>query len=286
VLSLNHRKFAEPNRLSALALEIGEVIEDSEVIFRGKLNLFSLAVEQGDREMADRLWNDLGGMGRVWDRAIYRPGGVEAVRVQDLLYRGELTEGVLAHAEALARGGRNRAAIQQLHCLRGEWHLGRDEPEQAVQSLAEAVRMARERGGEDVHSEALHAIARLRAGESFDACGEAERLSESESGSVALAELWYELDERDRAVEEALSVHSWAVAEGEPYVLRDYLDRARKILTDLKEPLPEVSRHDPSKAKPYHWEEDVRAFIDKLKAERRAEQNAKKARSRPRKRKE
>jgi len=274
--SLGNNRLAESARLRSLALEIAEAMPNDELVFRSKLALFVISVSCGDRETADHLWQEIDGMGRDWGRATYRPGDAETWRAFDLFYRGELTEAALAQAETLARGGRNRTATQDLHGLRGEWHLARDEPARAAASLAEVVRMAREVGGVAARAEALLALARLRAGERSDARGEADRLSQRWT-SLAIAELWRELGDRDRAVEDALSAHDWAVADGEPYVRRYDLDRTRALLSELGAELPEVPRHDPSTVRPFPWEKDVRALIDKLRAEREAKEAERKA---------
>ena len=206
------------------------------------------------------------------DRSIYRPGIAEYYRARHLFYLGQLTEAGLVQAETLAASGRNRRAIRELHSLRGERCLARQEPALAVATFQESVRMAREVGRNDPVAEARLALARLRAGMSGDARAEAERLSKApEELAFALAELWRELGDRDRAVEHALRAHRWAVADGEPYVRRYELDRTRALLAGLGADLPEVPRHDPAKTPPYPWEADVRAFIAKLRAEREAE---------------
>lgn len=267
-LSIEANRLADAERLCALALDFTQAAENDEGIFGATLHLLNSAVVVGNRQAADRLWTEMAGMGRAWSRAAYRPGDAEEARAWDLFHRDELTEEMLQHAEALAKGARNRNVIESLYSLRGEWQMLRGEPGRAIDSLAEAVRMAREVGAPNVHCEALLAMACLRAGEQFDAHAEAERLSEREGGILAIAELWYSLGERARAVEHALRAHKWYVAEGEPYVQRYRLDRTRALLTDLGEPLPKVPRYDPGKAKTYPFEADVRAFIDKLNAQR------------------
>ena len=99
-----------------------------------------------------------------------------------------------------------------------------------------------------------------------------EQLSSSAGGTLALAELWRELGDRDRATEHAVRAHRFAVADGEPYVHRYYLDRTRALLAELGAALPEVPLHDPAKTPPYPWEADVHAFIAKLRAERAAKE--------------
>ncbi len=128
--------------------------------------------------------------------------------------------------------------------------------------------MEREIGEENTFVEAQMALARLRIGERFDARGQAERLSEKKGSAIAVAEIWRELGENDRAIEYALRAHAWAAADGEPYVYRYDLDRARTLLVDLGALLPEVPRHDPSRSKPFPWENDIRVFIEELRTKR------------------
>ena len=263
-------RLAETARFRSLWFEIAEATENDQQVFGSKLGLFALAVACGDLMTADDLWRQLDGMGRDWNRAAYRPGEAEKLRAEDLFYRGELTEEILRRAEILAREGRNRGTTKSLHELRGEWHLINDEPIFAIKSLMDSVRMAREIGEQDAASEALLALARLRAGERIDVLEETEKFSKTEgSAAIFVAELWRELGNHDNAVEHALRAHRWAVADGEPYVHRYYLDRAQALLTELGAKVPEVRRYDPSKATPFPWETDVRAFIEKLKAEKK-----------------
>ena len=115
--------------------------------------------------------------------------------------------------------------------------------------------MAREVGQEDAESKARSALARLRAGDRFDARGEADRLSKTEDKAAgAVADLWSALGERNLAVEHGRRAHRWAVADGEPYVRRYDLERVRALLTSLGAALPEVPKYDPSTAITYAWE--------------------------------
>ena len=266
---------ADAARLAGLESDLAEAMESEADIFRSRFDLYYLASIFGDDAAADRLWQQIGDMKRPQVRAIYRTGDAEFWHAIDLLRRGELTEAMLMQAEELAREGHNHGAIRSLNQTWGEWYLSRGEPSLAIEKLGHAVRMAREIGSEDGFSEAMLALARLRAGERFDARGEAERLSKTGWGTLALAELWWKLGARDRAVEHALRAHKFYVSDGEPYLWRYRLDRTRALLAELGVPLPEIPKYDPAKAKIYPWEKDVRAFIDKLKAKRKRAQTKK-----------
>lgn len=265
-------KIASATRVSELVHDLtqAQYLEEAQGGFPSQVILYRHAVTCGDHPRADALWEQLAASDRDWGRAVYRPGDAEYRRAADLFLRGELTDADLQLAERLAGDGRNRSTAQDLHLLRGHWHMARSERGPAAASLGEAVRMAREVGEDNITACALLAVARLRLGESFDAAGEAERLGKRVPHNVAVAELWRELGEREKAIAQGLRAHRWAVADGEPYVFRYELDRARKLLTDLGEPLPEVPRYDPAKAEVFPWEADVRAVIDKLNAERAA----------------
>jgi tetratricopeptide (TPR) repeat protein len=268
-LSFQSNRVAEADRLFSLGLEISDIEGLQDYNFVCKVAFVRLLIERGDSE-TDRIWRELDDMPRPQDRAVYRPGLLEWCRATDLFYRGELTEQVLVQTEKLAGAGHDRSTIQAIHRLRGEWRLTCKEPLSALESFAEAVRMLREVGEEAARYETPLALARLRAGICFDAHAEAERLSKTNGGSLAVAELWRALGERDAAVEHALRAHSWAVADGEPHVHRYYLDRTRALLTELGAPLPEVPRYDPSGAPRYPWEKDLRALIEQRRAERQS----------------
>ena len=266
--SSNASHHAEAAQLRRLILDMAEAGQQADRIFSARLDLFTSATRRGDYAAAERLWQEIKGMRRPLLVSIYRPGEAEYWYAYYLFLRGELTEEILVQAETEARRGHSRHFVRGLHAMRGEWHLNRGELTSAVERLGHAVRMGREADDEDVYCEALLALARLRSGEQFDTRAEAERLSKASPDWIAVAELWHELGDRDRAVDCALHAHEWCVGDGEPFVFRHDLDRTRALLTELGVPLPEVPNYDPAKAKIYLWEKDVRAFIDKLKAER------------------
>jgi tetratricopeptide (TPR) repeat protein len=268
VRSSNASHLAEAVRLRALAFDIAEASQDADDIFRARFDLYVVATTYDDRATAERLWQEISGMERPSNRAIYRQGAAESWHATYLFWRGELTEEILVQAETAAHGGHSRRFVKDLHEVRGEWCLRRGELSSAIEQLSHAVRMAREADDEDVFCEALLALARVRSGARFDARAEAERLSKAGPRSIAVAELWRELGDRDRALDDALRAHQRYIGDGEPFVFRRHLDRTRALLTGLGAPLPEVPKYDPAKAKIYLWEKDVRAFIEKLKAER------------------
>ncbi len=263
-------KLAEFARLRALALGVAEASGDDGQIFLAVLRAYYMEASRGAFDCADGHWARLDPMRRNWSRASHLVGEAETMRAYDLFWRGALTETVLAEAERLCREGFNRQGVCDCLSLRGQWRLSRDEPDLAIEPLNEALRLYRAVGHEDTETEALLVVARLRAGHRVDARVVAERMDSKSDheAALAVAELWRELGEPERARAAALRAHKSACGSGEPYVYRYHLDRAKALLCELGETPPEVPQHDPANEEVFDWEDDVRALIEKTRKER------------------
>ena len=87
-----------------------------------------------------------------------------------------------------------------------------------------------------------------------------------------LAQLWLALGDPEQATHHALTAYRWAWADGEPYVHRYELTRSTELLQQMNVPIPNLPPYDPAKDEPFPWEADVRAAIEKLKAEKEAKE--------------
>jgi hypothetical protein len=180
-----------------------------------------------------------------------------------------LQEAHLATAERLATEGNNRTGIRALHWLRGAWRLEQEEWALAAESFAEAVRMARESGIPDAGSETGLALAKHYLGQLAESQREAERLAQlRQPAHRLLAQLWLALDDHEQAKHYALAAYRWAWADGEPYVHRYALTRSSELLQQMNVPIPNLPPYDAAKDEPFPWEADVRAAIEKLRAEK------------------
>ncbi len=77
----------------------------------------------------------------------------------------------------------------------------------------------------------------------------------------------------EEAKEAALEFYRWAWAQGEPYVRRWELDEARKILTELGVDEPQLPVWDESMYEPFAHEAEIRALLERLKAEKADEED-------------
>lgn len=268
---------AKAERYQLFHLDIAALIESEIDLFFGRMNRFAQFALTGAWDEAEAMWWLLDSMGRDWPRARYRPGDAEVHYARFRFYQGALKEMHLDHAERLARAGRNRGTVRILHRLRGEWRLEQGRWELAAESLQEALRMAREVGQPDSGSEAMLLLAKFRSGRIPDPRDEAERLAKVEEPPYrALAELWLAMGDREQAKGHALAAYKWAWSDGEPYVLRYYLNKARALLEQVGAEVPDLPPYDPSKDEKFAWEEKIATAIEKLRAEKEEEKEEEK----------
>jgi hypothetical protein len=236
---LSQNRIVASGRCIRLALDVAQLADDDD-IFRGRLDYFTWLSLVGWEADAAQMWNLLDPMGRDWSRHLYRPGMAEAHLVRFRFTEGRLHEADLLRAETLAREGRTRSSIRDLHQLRGAWYLEQEAWSPAATSLHEAVRMAREVGQTDPEAEAQLALANLHLGHLGEPRQEAERLSQERKVSNY-----------------ALAAYIWAWADGEPYVRRYELDKARGLLEQLGVEVPNLPPYDPATDEKFPWEQDV-----------------------------
>jgi tetratricopeptide (TPR) repeat protein len=279
-------RLAKAESCQLLALSVATLLENDEQLFSSRRVRFSQLVTVGLWAEAEAMWQLLDPMGRNWSRAVYRPGSVEYIYARFRFSQGTLEEEHLAHAEHLARMGKSRLVVRNLHGLRGAWQLEQGRWAAAVESYQEAVRMAREVGQHDLLSEAALLLAKFRLGQISAPRDEAEQLaSAKEPPHYVLAELWLAMGDRKHAKRHALAAYKAAWADGEPYVFRYDLNKARALLEQLGAQIPDLLPYDPAKDEKLPWEDEVAAAIERLRAEKEAEMEMeKKAKKAKRKR--
>lgn len=267
------------DRITQYVLEIAQLTNVRRQIFMRRLDRFTLMTRYGRFKEAQEQWDIVDRMGRDWPPESYRAGRAEERHVTYELARGTLTEQELAAAEQLARKGRERDTIESLHELRGRWELSRENWDAAIESFTQAVRMAREDGGEAFEYRALLALGRVKKGDnSFDARAEAEEIERNKLVNADLAKLWLAVGDRQRAEAIAREAYKDAWADGAPNVYWSSLQTTTSVLRELMVPLPDLPAYDSQKEAKLEWEESVIAAIDELRRKRSKKKNGSKAR--------
>ena len=259
-------RFAMSERYLLLGLDLLALTGDKDILFNMRLRQLRVLSAKGLWAEAKAMWLLLDPMGRDWPRALYRPGEAEFVYAELQLYHGTLNEAHLVSAEALARAGKTRFIIRQLHLLRGKWQIEQSEWTLAAESLHEAVRMAREIGKADVTAEALLLLAKFHLRQLAAPRDEAEQLATAkEPPHQALANLWLAMGDQEQAKKHALAAYKSAWADGEPHVHRYSLNKARALLDQLGAEIPKLPPYDPTKNEKLFWEDELTAAIEKLR---------------------
>jgi len=269
----NQNLNAKSHSVAALALELTTIAGLNEILFMNRLWVYAMQSRLGQWQAAKETWRHLDPMGRGWLRAAYRQGRAEEYFAQAQFWLGTLKEEHLTAATTLAAQDNNRITLRSVHRLRGSWRLEQRNWAQAAASFQKAVRMARERGLVDEESETGLALAKFHLGQltEDDTRSEAERLARMrQPAHRILALLWLGLGDNDQARHHALAAYHWAWGQGEPYVHRYELTKTTELFQQMKVPIPNLPHYDPDKDEPFSWEADIRAAIEKLRAEKEA----------------
>jgi tetratricopeptide (TPR) repeat protein len=268
----SQHKLALVSRCSDLGLQLGNLSHDDLVIFKIRLLTFLALATRGEWEGADAEWQVLGlirSKTRISEAEI---NVAEYFYLTSELWRGRLEESELRRAEERATASRDRRFLARLYRIRGAWKASQDDWQAAVRSLNEAVRMMREVGARNWEWEARLALAKFRLGQLPEPRQQAEELSQvNDPAHSVLAELWLALGDDDRARHHALAAYREAWADGVPHVSLHALEKARALLERLGVEVPVLPGYDPSKAEKLPFEDVVVAYIEKLRAERAAE---------------
>ena len=130
--------------------------------------------------------------------------------------------------------------------------------------------LAHKVGKIDRRSEIRLAFAKCKLKELPEASQVAEQFASSleEPCHRALADLWFALGNHERAKYHAVAAHKWAWGDGEPYVHRYELNKARALLNQLGTEIPELPDYDASKDEKLKWEDAVADVIQQIRAKK------------------
>lgn len=272
---LARQSLSKALRICRLALDLATAVEDDQAVFKCCLYLFAYQSRTGQWNEAEATWRLLDPMGREWSRSMYRQGDAEYEFAEFRLGQGTLREDHLNAAATLAEKHFNRHTVRGLHSLRGSWWLEQGEWALAVTSFDQALSMVRERRLVDEFSETGLALAKfhLHLLTGSDARSEAERLARlRHTAHRYLGLFWQAIGDLEQAKHHALAAYKRAWADGEPYVHRYELTKATALLNELGVPVPNLPPYDPAKDEPFPWEAEVRAAIEKLRAEKEGQE--------------
>jgi len=253
---------AQEDRLLCLAKDSVIAFENANDLTTFELARFRQLSKLGRWTDALALWDNLS------DSEI--PLGTRSIAAHHyavhLYLRGELTEQALASAEKLNRSGKSALGHRNLCALRGYWELELNNFMAAKKYLQDAVALAHKAGKIDRRSEICLAIAKYNLKELHEPSQVAEQFAYEvgETCNLVLANFYFAIDDQRQAEKFAFAAYKWACGDGEPYVRRWELNKARSLLEKLNVEIPEIPPYDPAKDNKSPWENDVAAAIKRF----------------------
>ena len=189
-------------------------------------------------------------------------------------------EAWLLFTEGDLTGDRLRACINRVHDLRepgyergllrlsGHLHLAQANFAAAEADFARAIEMARAAGLSDTGSEAGRGLALAHLGRRADAEAAAAS-AERDPPRAALAELYLQLGEPDKARRHAKAGYDRYRADGPPFTVHRQLQRCRTVLAQLNEPAPDPPPFDPAQQEPIPFEADIQRLLQEHAAKQK-----------------
>jgi len=259
---------AEAAAALKLARELAVEANDEDRISLAILDQMSERVRTGRFNDADALYAEFR-QRRQPDTATYRPGDADFWHCTSQFFRQRLTDAEWQAGYDLAVRHRNVWVQHQFLALRAERDLTDDRPQQSLEAIEQALQITNKLGTPRPDYHDLRAWALARVGRVADAHAE---LAAGKQDLFA-AETYLVLNDRDLARECALNAYRWAWGEGPPHVQWYYVERSRALLKQLGEPGPQLPPFDPAKVPPIPFENEIRAAIERLRAERAGKAN-------------
>jgi tetratricopeptide (TPR) repeat protein len=256
-------RLAESLRARELARELADAADDSRGLAFSHLYLLSLHVECGRWAEAEAAYEAFS-REPPRDRTDFWRSAAERYRVMMLFYRGEDPSAAIEEAWVLAIKSRDPMGQRQLHRWRGEVALRAGDPGAAAEHFNRAVTMARKAGIQ--YWGAISGLARAYA--ELGRREEALALVDQGVNSIDAAEVYLAFEVREEAEERALKAYEEAWADGPPHIWWWELERARAVLAALGIPEPELPPFDSDAVPPLPYEDEIRAFIAELKAQK------------------
>lgn len=256
-------KMALKIQVFEMSRDLAEALGDMETLAVAHLFLLKSYVDNGQWEPAEaayRSFNDI----PAQFRSPARQATAERIYAKMLVCQLKDPTTALTLALELANQSKSVAEQRAIYALWGESALQTGRPDAAEQFFRAALDLAPQQGGSTASY--LGGLARAQAGQGK---ADAARASLAKgAATAAAANVFFALGDKGRAKSAALEAYRMAWADGHPYTFWWELQLAKRVLEALGVPEPELPVFDPSTLDKIPHEAGIRAFIDKLRAER------------------
>ncbi len=272
ILFMNN-KLKESNKYNEISLELARLTDEpmlKYLTYNRMFKHFSRVGRWDDATRMMQLRDEL--IDRLDEKQLASLGAWSSKRELDYVttsyWMGDLDLDTLNSAEERAKLKLGeRTALRGFRLLRGIYFLERGEWSAALESLVDALQMARESGVPDAEAETGIALAKQQLSQLPEPLEEAERLSQLRNPADRfLAQLWLALGETELAEHHALCAYEWALADGEPNVNRYELTKTEELLQEMQVPMPKLQPRVTAHDHQFPWEKELRNKIDKMRS--------------------
>ncbi|MBI5958048.1 MAG: DUF4062 domain-containing protein [Chloroflexi bacterium] len=266
----NNNHLAAAQRTLDLVRDLAEAAGDARGLAMSYLDLLSIYQNTGQWMAAEQAYQVFNTSPPTYQREFWQTDA-EFCRAEMLISQELDAAEALDRAWTLAFKSQNALGQRVIYSLRGEVALQRGDPAAAAGHFQDAITLARKHGSATLAGY-LGGLARARAlqGQGDEARQIIETLLQEQSEDKKLhldaAEVYLTLSEREQAAEHALAAYREAWADGPPFSWWWDLERAKKVLSALGIDPPTLPPFDPAKVEKIPHEDEIRAFIEELRA--------------------
>lgn len=277
ILLRNDNQLAASLSARELAHSLSQVTGDENRLTMAHLRLLRLYGDIGQWAQAEAFYKAFGEKPPRYKTTFWQ-SDAELHYAETLIQRGLNAAAALDKAWELSAKAGYGSALCRIEGLRGEVALGQNQLDRALEHFQNAVTMVRKQGSDGLAAylgdAARTLVKQWKSDEARETIGEA--LAQHYKSQFAdlynsAAEVFLALGDKTRGKDYALRAYQAAWADGPPYSWWWGLERAKATLAALGEPEPPLPPFDPAKVKPIPYEDEIRAFIEELKAKKKKE---------------
>jgi tetratricopeptide (TPR) repeat protein len=256
------RQIAAKLHVFELAHDLATASNDEETLAIARLFLLKHFVDTGQWESAETAYRAFIAM-PVAQRTAYRQATAERLYAKMLIGQGKDATMALNLALELATESHSNHEERSVYALWGELGLQQGRPDASAQFFLKALNMA----GGDVQLTANYTGGLARALAAKGRLDEARALVERGVSRYSAAAVYLTLGDLKKSVHNAIEAYEMAWADGPPFAFWWELQQAKKILSALGVPEPDLEPFDESSIRSIPYEKEIRTFIEALSSQ-------------------
>jgi len=272
-INLGHtHKYAASLRCKQYATKIAFLQGSQETQYLSLINQFILYIFIQNKEAINSIQRKITALGYTPQPSVDVYSWYERLLCWYVFFTNVLTEEQLHKTEKIIKKGKQNQGLIELNHLWSLWLINQADYQHAQDKLQWVIAEKRDRGL-DTHAEDCYlALCQYHLGILANPTEKATQLAQAKRPAhQPIAELWLAIGKHTQAKHHALKAYKEAWGEGEPYVFRYWLNKAKAVLEQLGEPIPDLPPCNPATAVKIPYEDEIVALIEKWEKEKNGE---------------